>query len=170
MDLKDQETLERLAKNVLGPIDLRSSDKPVTTKDGTYKGGTAFERSYRAKEVKGARCYTTAYSFQEAPRIASTTVGSKRTGSDRENLNLRTNVNLVRRFPSVVSCDLADFRTDRPDHRGQVLRRDCTSQVLQGSHKVRRHAEHSERWANAPALLHEFASEHFTCRTRRERL
>jgi hypothetical protein len=90
-DVKD---LERLAEKVLGPRDLRSSERAARV-HGTYKGGVAIERSFRAHGVKGARCYTTAYSYQNAPKIASVTAGSKRMGGDLDNLGLRREVNLV---------------------------------------------------------------------------
>ena len=88
MSLQDQTTLENLGEQILGPRRFRTSKKPETGPDGTYKGGTAFERSYRAKEVKDTRCYTNAYSYQDQTSIASTAVGSKRTGGDRENLDI----------------------------------------------------------------------------------
>lgn len=63
--------------------------------DGTYEGGTAFERSPRADGVKGARCYTNAYSYQNAPKITSPTCGSKISGTIDDNLALRREINLV---------------------------------------------------------------------------
>ena len=96
IDLADQDILRALAENTLGPVNLRSPERATTEIRGTYKGGTAFERSLRARGVKGTRCYTTAYSHQRAPNIVSATTGSKRTGGDLDNLQLRTEVNLVR--------------------------------------------------------------------------
>jgi len=93
--LEDQETIRNLGREVLGPRHLRTPTKP-TKSDGNYEGGTAFERSDRAKPVKkGGRCYTNAYSFQVPNKVSSTTVGSKRTGEDKDNLQIRTDVNHV---------------------------------------------------------------------------
>lgn len=93
---EDQRTLIQLRDRILGPRDLRERDKPTRISHGIYEGGTAYERSIRAKPVKkGGRCYTNANSFQEAPRISSATVGSKRTGEEWENLDIRTEVNHV---------------------------------------------------------------------------
>ena len=80
----------------MGPANLRSSLKPTINEDAVYRGGTAFERSPRARPVKESRCYTAAYSYQDAPNIASATAGSKYIGPMDDNLALRKQVNLVR--------------------------------------------------------------------------
>jgi len=91
-----QKTLEALTENVLGPAESQTPEKPqVVQPNKTYQGGTAFERSDRAISVKGLRCYTTAYSYQDAPNIASATTGSKRTEGDPDNLAIHTAVNRV---------------------------------------------------------------------------
>src|ERR1700742_4014315 len=56
--------LRSLTERILGPVDLRSPERPTRNPDGTYQGGTALERTDHANGVKGARCYTTAYSYQ----------------------------------------------------------------------------------------------------------
>jgi hypothetical protein len=94
IDSADQQTLKTLVETVLGPPELRTPEAPV--KSGKlYTGGTEIERSNRAIPVKSGRCYSTANSYQIAPNIASVAAGSKRTGEDRENLDLRTNINMA---------------------------------------------------------------------------
>jgi hypothetical protein len=94
VDSKDQEALQAITEKVLGPPELRSPERPKMM-EGTYNGGTAFERSSRAYTVKGLRCYTTALSYQDPSGVASVTAGSKRVGGEVDNLNLRREVNLV---------------------------------------------------------------------------
>lgn len=115
--LEDQRTLETLGEQVLGPTNLRSAERSMARADGIYEGGVAFERSSRASGIKGARCYSTAYSYQVAPNIASATVGSKRTRGDEENLALRTKINMVC-SNLLPHCNLAQT-WDRPS---QLLR------------------------------------------------
>lgn len=95
IDLGDQQKLADLTEKILGPARFRTAGAPTVCDNGTYKGGTAFERSPRADGVKGARCYTNAYSYQNAPKIASPTRGSKSTGVMDDNLALRREINLV---------------------------------------------------------------------------
>ena len=89
MESKVVEKLKTLAEKVLGPEHLRTAERPSRGEDGTYHGDTAFERSDRANGVKGARCYTTAFSYQVATNVASPTRGSKSIGTMDENLLLR---------------------------------------------------------------------------------
>jgi hypothetical protein len=95
----DIERLEGLRDRILGPQKLRTAGKPTVRDGNTYEGGTAFERSPRAVGVKSARCYTNAYSYQNAPNIASAAAGSKSSGAMDDNLSLRREINLVS-FPS----------------------------------------------------------------------
>jgi hypothetical protein len=110
MDPKDKEKLEKLAEKVLGPEHLRTAERPLLRGDGTYHGGTAFERSDRAIGVKGARCYTNAFSYQDATNVASPTRGSKSIGTMDENLLLRRAVNLVRFRHSETSVPFFYFK------------------------------------------------------------
>ena len=86
--------LRKLTDHILGPVDLRSPGRPRKGRDGTYQGGTALERMDHANGVKGARCYTTAYSYQNPPNIMSVTADSKNTRKD-DSLAIRREVNLV---------------------------------------------------------------------------
>lgn len=95
IDRRDQDRLQKLTGLILGPDNLRSPNRPVRGDDGIFRGGTALERSSRADGVKGARCYTVAYSYQDAPNIASATLGSKNTGNIDASLGIRKEINLV---------------------------------------------------------------------------
>jgi hypothetical protein len=149
-----------LAEKVLGPNNLRSSEEPKAHPSGGFTGGTAFERSHRARQFKeAARCYTTAYSYQKPMKIASVTAGSKRTGEDMENLALRTNVNLVRYFLSCFQSS-TDFPIDRPNHRSRILPEDGTSGVLRCCSTIWGYAKHSECGRNPSTFLLKRTSEH----------
>jgi hypothetical protein len=91
---KHVQRLRKLTECILGPVNLRSPERPTRGLDGTYQGGTALERTDHANGVKGSRCYTTAYSYQNAPNITSTTADSKNTRKD-DSLAIRREVNLV---------------------------------------------------------------------------
>lgn len=99
IDPKEQQKLRDVAEKTLGPRNLRTPIKPKLCKSGVYQGGTAFERSPRAKHgIKKARCYTNAHTHQVAPNISSVTSGSKRNGDPDDlddNLDLRREINLV---------------------------------------------------------------------------
>lgn len=86
--------LRSLTERILGPVDLRSPERPTKNLDGTYQGGTALERTDHANGVKGARCYTTAYSYQNPTNITSVTADSKNTCKG-DSLEIRREVNLV---------------------------------------------------------------------------
>jgi hypothetical protein len=77
-------------------MELRTAAVPTGHKDGTYKGGTTFERSSRTHGVKSLQCYTNAFAHQVPPNIVSVTADSKRNGVQDNNLALRSEVNLVR--------------------------------------------------------------------------
>ena len=146
IDVADQQVLGALAEKVLGPMNLRSAERPTKLTRGTYEGGVAFERSPRASGIKGARCYATAHSHQVAPNIASTTAGSKQREGDQENLQLRTEVNTVRLFhPLSSSRPSIHPRIGYPHHRCPLLSEDGAQGLLRNAGAIWRYVEYPER-------------------------
>lgn len=81
----------------LGEAELRSKQKPVLSDDGTYHGGTAYERSDRAIPVKpGTRAYTNANTYQRAATIAGPVASGKMRGDALDdNQQIRQDINFV---------------------------------------------------------------------------
>ena len=90
----------------LGERNDRSPQKPTKLEDGTYEGGTAFERHDLALNVRNApRCYTLAQSYQVQRNIVGPAAATKIAMGEEpsDHLRLRQKIIQVRLQPVALS-------------------------------------------------------------------
>lgn len=84
--------LDAARNKALGPADQRTREVPELM-NGIYTGGTAIERSPRAKPVKeGTRCFTLASSYQPPNRVMSPCAPGKMLGNWDDNQFMRRDI------------------------------------------------------------------------------
>jgi hypothetical protein len=71
------EELRNIQGRIIGDHELATPEKPVKQSDGSYLGGTAFERDDQAEGVKGSRCFYLGPSHQHSTSIVSPNAGGK---------------------------------------------------------------------------------------------
>lgn len=88
--------LDAVRDRALGDKSLRTRSKP-TFANGSYSGGTQYERHSRAVGiVNGGRCYTNGNSAQTASSLVSVNANAKMTDSEMdEHQELQRDINLV---------------------------------------------------------------------------
>jgi hypothetical protein len=84
----------------LGKKEERSRDRATRMPDGTYVGGTAFERNKRANPVKAnTRCFSVGNSFEAPTKIMAPCADNKITGNDdADAVKMRQTLLKVRRL------------------------------------------------------------------------
>lgn len=94
--------MEKARDDVLGPRHLRTRQRAVCNKDGSYSGGIAFERSMRAKSVyENSRAYTIAHSLQRRRTVVSPASSSKMMGKPDDHLQMRHRLLKVRNSTNI---------------------------------------------------------------------
>jgi hypothetical protein len=94
------ESLQQTQREVFGPDEEITQQKPVKSAGDAYQGGLLFERSARAVNVKDSpRVYTLALSYEIAKNLHAPAVGTKVDGKDMKHLEIRKKVIEVRCFP-----------------------------------------------------------------------
>lgn len=84
--------LDEARDQALGCRNERTPQRPIY-QDGTFAGGTAFERSPRAEGIHGTRCYNLVNSFERQSRLAAPSATSKRTDAEWDDgLLMRRNI------------------------------------------------------------------------------
>jgi hypothetical protein len=77
-----KERLRNFRDRCLGPVELRSREKP-TRQGNKWIGGVHFERNFRAKPVKSnTRCYTVGNSYESPTKIQAPCATGKFEGDD----------------------------------------------------------------------------------------
>lgn len=95
-----QRTMETVAQRIVG--ENCTLDKPVRQPDGSYVGGTAFERSDRAVPVPGtSRAFTLGPSYERVPNTSAPHASGKiYRGEWDEHLELQRDIVAV----SIADC------------------------------------------------------------------
>ena len=95
---EEKEALLSARDCCLGKKEDRTRQSPTKMPDGTFIGGTAFERNKRANPVKpDTRCYSIGNSFETPTKIMAPCADNKITGDmDADVLRMRTGLLKVR--------------------------------------------------------------------------
>ena len=90
----------------LGAREERSASKPTKTPDGTYTGGTQYERDDLAVHVGNApRCYTLVQSYQVQRNLAGPTASAKISMDQEPSAHLKLRESIVKVSPRSSSSE-----------------------------------------------------------------